>query len=122
MAEELRPGVRVGDAERESTSALLRRHATEGRLTLDELDERLRDAYAAKTVGELNVLLEDLPPIRTDVQLVKPSDTPARRQERSVEPAAARGAMNHLMWASWASVNVVVFVIWLLTSLMGDGD
>ena len=91
MADEVRPGVRVGDAERDSTAALLRRHATDGRLTLDELDERLRDAYAAKTVGELNVLLDDLPAIRTDVELIQPSSAPARRMEHSVDPAAARG-------------------------------
>ena len=41
------PELRASDAEREQTAELLRRAAGEGRLTLDELDERLGAVYEA---------------------------------------------------------------------------
>jgi hypothetical protein len=41
--------------------AALRRAAGEGRLTVEELDERTEQAYAARTRGELDALLHDLP-------------------------------------------------------------
>src|SRR6185312_15695498 len=54
--------VRASDAEREDVSRQLSAHAAAGRLTPQELDERLDAAYAARTHGELMRLLEDLPP------------------------------------------------------------
>jgi hypothetical protein len=56
--------MRVGDAEREATAAELREHYASGRLTLEELNERLDKAFAAKTRGDLNALLVDLPSAR----------------------------------------------------------
>ena len=53
--------MRVGDAEREAAAAELREHYASGRLTLDELNERIDKAFAAKTRGDLNVLMTDLP-------------------------------------------------------------
>ncbi|MGB2711297.1 MAG: DUF1707 domain-containing protein, partial [Conexibacter sp.] len=43
--------LRASDAERERTATLLREHCASGRLSTDELDERLGAAYAARTVG-----------------------------------------------------------------------
>lgn len=56
--------MRVGDAEREATAAELREHYASGRLTLDELNERLDRALAAKTRGDLDALMRDLPSAR----------------------------------------------------------
>jgi hypothetical protein len=56
--------MRVGDAEREATAAELREHYASGRLTLDELNERLDKAFAAKTRGDLDALMRDLPSAR----------------------------------------------------------
>jgi len=53
--------IRVGDAEREAAAAQLRDHYADGRLTLDELNERLDQTFAAKTRADLNVLTRDLP-------------------------------------------------------------
>jgi Flp pilus assembly protein TadB len=53
--------VRVGDADREAAAAQLREHYADGRLTLDELNERLDQAFAAKTKADLNGVLADLP-------------------------------------------------------------
>ena len=54
-------GVRASDAEREGAVAALRAAAGEGRLDVEELDERTMRAYAATTRGELAALLDDLP-------------------------------------------------------------
>jgi Domain of unknown function (DUF1707) len=53
--------MRVGDAEREAAAAELREHYASGRLTLDELNERIDKVFAAKTRGDLNVQMTDLP-------------------------------------------------------------
>jgi Domain of unknown function (DUF1707) len=53
--------VRIGDADREAIAAQLREHYADGRLTLDELNERLDQTFAAKTRADLNVVLRDLP-------------------------------------------------------------
>ena len=55
------PALRVSDADRERTAQHLRQAAGEGRLTLEELDERVEAAYAAKVGADLVKLTEDLP-------------------------------------------------------------
>ncbi|MGW0499370.1 DUF1707 SHOCT-like domain-containing protein [Streptomyces sp. NPDC003007] len=55
------PEVRASHAERDRTVDVLRVAAGEGRLTLEELDERLEAALSARTVSELVVLTADLP-------------------------------------------------------------
>jgi hypothetical protein len=52
---------RAGDADREAVAERLRIAAGDGRIDLAELDERLTQAYAAKTYGQLEVLVADLP-------------------------------------------------------------
>jgi Domain of unknown function (DUF1707)/Cell wall-active antibiotics response 4TMS YvqF len=53
--------LRVSDADREQAAEVLRTAAGDGRLTLDELDERLAAAYAAKTYADLEAVTGDLP-------------------------------------------------------------
>jgi hypothetical protein len=53
--------MRVGDAEREAAAAEVREHFASGRLTQDELNQRLDQTFAAKTRGELNAVFTDLP-------------------------------------------------------------
>jgi hypothetical protein len=53
--------VRIGDADREAIAAQLREHYADGRLTLDELNERLDQTFAAKTKADLDVVMRDLP-------------------------------------------------------------
>ena len=54
------PALRASDVERERAADRLRNAAGEGRLTVDELDERLTRCYAAKTVAELAELTVDV--------------------------------------------------------------
>ena len=53
--------VRVGDAERESVAAQLREHYALGRLTMDELNERLDRVFASRTRADLDAVTSDLP-------------------------------------------------------------
>jgi hypothetical protein len=53
--------VRVGDADREAIAAQLREHFADGRLTLEELNERLDQTFAARTKADLNTVMRDLP-------------------------------------------------------------
>jgi hypothetical protein len=53
--------LRASDADRERVSEVLREAAGDGRLTMDELDERLDAVYAAKTYAELEPITNDLP-------------------------------------------------------------
>ncbi|HEX3963973.1 MAG TPA: DUF1707 domain-containing protein [Trebonia sp.] len=55
---------RVGDAERDATAAELREHYAAGRLSLDELNERISQAFAARTRGDLSAVMHDLPSLR----------------------------------------------------------
>jgi len=55
------PHVRADSVERERAASALHAHYVAGRLSADELDERVASAYAARTRDELSVLLGDLP-------------------------------------------------------------
>jgi Domain of unknown function (DUF1707) len=53
--------LRIGDAERDAAMVQLREHFAAGRLTFDELTERIDLALAAKTQGHIDRLMADLP-------------------------------------------------------------
>ena len=53
--------LRASDADRDRIADILREALAEGRLTADEHAERVEGALAAKTVGELEVFIRDLP-------------------------------------------------------------
>jgi hypothetical protein len=86
---------RASDAERDEIITHLRAHAAEGRLTTDELDERVAAALAASTRAELAQLIADLPrPPR------RPRDHTAERRE-------------HVR--TYVSVMLLLVAIWALT-------
>jgi len=64
------PELRASNVDRERVAEILRTAAAEGRLDLDELDERLGAAYAAKTYADLVPLTADLPVAPTAVPRV----------------------------------------------------
>jgi Domain of unknown function (DUF1707)/2TM domain len=65
-AEHEQQQLRASDADREQAAGALREHATAGRLTMEELDERAQAAFAARTRQDLESLFEDLPAERRD--------------------------------------------------------
>ena len=87
--------MRVSDSERERVAQFLREQSLEGRLDHEELEERLGDAYRAKTAGELQDLIEDLPHRRV-------AAAPARR------PAPRRGGPHPLAIAGMCLLALLV--------------
>jgi Domain of unknown function (DUF1707) len=103
------PSMRASDAERERVVEALRRHATAGRLSVAELEERSASAYAARTLAELAPLLADLP---------EPS--PLRSGPRSVaRPRAIRqlALVAVMLIAIWAATGFGYF--WPLWPILG---
>jgi len=61
--------LRVADADREQLVDELREHAVAGRLSSEELEERIGGAYRATTRADLDALRADLPVSSTSVAL-----------------------------------------------------
>lgn len=118
------PQLRVSDAEREAVATRLREAATDGRLTLDEADERQAQAYAARTRDDLAMLTTDLPmPERASVQGDRGTLTTAAKRRLAVHAAVvaviaigllARWAFGAAPWfwpmwpIFWLSISVLV--------------
>jgi hypothetical protein len=56
-----RPELRISDTDRDRAAEVIREAHAEGRITVDELDERLSSVYAAKTESDLVPVTRDLP-------------------------------------------------------------
>jgi hypothetical protein len=69
--------VRASDSDRDRTAEVLRDAAGEGRLSMEELDERLDAVYAAKTYAELEPIVHDLPAVPTEAGPVARTGGPA---------------------------------------------
>ncbi|HVT66976.1 MAG TPA: DUF1707 domain-containing protein, partial [Trebonia sp.] len=69
--------LRASDGDRERVAEQLREAAGHGRLSMDELEERLERAYGAKTYAELAPLTRDLPAAGTGVPLPAPAASSA---------------------------------------------
>ncbi|MFG2737642.1 DUF1707 domain-containing protein [Streptomyces harbinensis] len=95
MKDEL-PEVKASDAEREQYAEILRTGLAEGRLTMEEFEERLGAVYAARTRGELVPLIRDLPE-RAEPSAAPGARAPARAgrswADRIGRPATSRGAI-----------------------------
>jgi len=103
------PNLRASDSDREAVAQQLRDHYAAGRITLDEFDERTTTTYAAKTFGDLDGLLADLPvaevvPIAARV----PAPSAASDSDRVDRFRAAVAP-----FSSWIVVALVMNLIWL---------
>ena len=79
---ELQPRMRAGDADRTKVVEALGRHLGDGRLTLEEFDERTTQAHAAVYLDQLPGLLADLP--REPPPAPKPVRPPSRLPSAAV--------------------------------------
>ncbi len=105
------PEMRASDRDRDRVADTLREHMAQGRLTLDEFNERLEAVYSSKTYGELARLTADLP----DIDL---NNLPARQQPQAERrPAKAMDKGLKGAWAAWAMASSINWVIWLLVSV-----
>jgi hypothetical protein len=110
------PELRASDDDRDRTASLLREHHAAGRLTVDEFSERLDATYAAKTLGQLQELLSDLPSI--DLYRLPEQNMRRSQHEQASQPAEREhGRLSkhwRAAWGSWASVSLLLMVIWLI--------
>ena len=106
------PNLLASDAEREHHAELLREHAAQGRITVDELDERLDRVYAARTHGELAPVVADLPA----PQRPRP---PRRAPSRRRPELAAFLAVNLMLIVIWAATGAGYF--WPVWPILGWG-
>jgi hypothetical protein len=75
MSEQDPARLRISDADRHKVAEVLREAAGEGRIDLEELDERLEATYAARTYADLVPITVDLP-VQTAAALpVQPAAT-----------------------------------------------
>jgi Flp pilus assembly protein TadB len=117
------PHLRAADADREQIADQLRTSHTEGRLDLNEFQQRLDRCYEAKTFGELGALVSDLP---------------GQEEPRERHPGRRRGPRPHVLLpviallfivmaassAAWHHghhpfflIVPIVFLIWRMTSM-----
>jgi hypothetical protein len=118
------PRIRASDADRDRATALLREHHAAGRLTAEEFHERMDAALNAKTLGEIDDLLTDLPVIdlyrlpdealRRPASLPHQSLVPRDSGDQIVDrvPVAA---------GAWAVVTGTLIAIWAVTAVIGVG-
>jgi len=98
----------AGSADRERTVGVLRAGFTEGRLTQDELADRVARAYAARTYRDLWALTADLPAGPFPPGMPYPQASPA--VPPSAEPASH--------WHSAAALVITALVIFTLAALV----
>jgi Domain of unknown function (DUF1707) len=104
-------GPRAADEDREETAGLLREHFAAGRLSEDEMSDRVAAAYEARTTGQLAALTADLPTL------------PATPQQRRAELVARRGELQrHLLQQTGAGLIpfVICTVVWIASGASGQ--
>jgi hypothetical protein len=113
--------IRASDRERESVVDVLRDAYTEGRLTLDEFEDRTSAAYASKTWDDLRELTGDLPVepvLGADLPERQPSLTPAAQQMVSSVPRPRNGGRDRPL----GRLLPVIFVWIMIAAAAGSPD
>jgi hypothetical protein len=93
--------VLVGDHERDRAAHELARHYREGRLTADELAQRLETALRARNGAQLRSALRELPAAWSRVDVVRTARN------------AAILAGTVVVWMLWNAALLIAFVAWL---------
>jgi len=106
-----RADLRVGDADRKAVVAELQRHFVEGRLTSEELGERVSQALQARTFADFSPLLNDLP-------VLNPETT--ERPELAVHQAD-ESWHGHVMGPPLGAILLIIGLMALLWVFMMPG-
>jgi hypothetical protein len=121
---ERREDLRAADVDRQFVAERLKSALDEGRLDLHEYDERLQNVYAAKTYGDLDKVLSDLPgftPVGHSQVVPSAADnrypTAVARAELEGKPLRNMPKWLIGVWSAWLVAVSVNVVIWLLVSL-----
>jgi hypothetical protein len=100
--------LRASDADRDRVAAVLRQHCSAGRLTFEELSERLGQVYEARTLDQLFALTNDMPDPEPHPHLGE--HVP---QLRTAVPTPSRALATHV--ATYVIVNAVLVAVWAAT-------
>jgi hypothetical protein len=98
--------MRAGDADREKVLERLRQAHVEGRLDVDEFDQRITATLVAKTYRQLAALTEDLP---------EPSIS-AQHAALAEDSGDFRAGV-----AAWAAASVTTAAIWAISCIASGG-
>lgn len=125
--------VRASDADRERLVAELNEHTADGRLSTDDLEERVQAAYAAQTTGQLDAIRRDLPPTPRQVAL-EHRERRAHLTRRMVQETGGSAALflvctvvwlvsgaNGQFWPVWVLLIVVLSLVRNGWALYGPG-
>jgi len=102
--------LRVSDEQRDRAAQQIREHFAAGRLTDDELSDRIQAAYSARTEGELEALTADLPKL------------PATRAEQKAQIAQRRRELQRRLLqeaGGGSGAFLICTVIWLASGASG---
>ncbi|GLW31290.1 DUF1707 SHOCT-like domain-containing protein [Actinoplanes regularis] len=136
-----REGMRAGDSDRQRVADQLKSALDEGRLDLNEYDERVQRAYSARTYADLDGLLDDLPgtvPVQhaqvEPVQVAHPAPDAARVRKDQSSRHTFRSALTaflictliwaisslsagqaYYFWPAWVLIPVVITAVGALT-------
>jgi uncharacterized membrane protein len=102
--------LRVSDQDRDGAAQQLREHFAAGRITEEELNERIQSVYQARTQQELSALLSDLPALPATSQETKAELIKRRRHLQRRLAQEAGGA---------ATPFVICTVIWIASGATG---
>jgi hypothetical protein len=111
-----REDLRAGDADRAFVAGRLKVALDEGRLSVDDYDERLRQAYAATTYGDLDRVLADLPvTIPEEEAQLMPAGAyyPAQQTTSWLQPLQTMPA-----WRVWFFGLLLLAIVVLLTGAL----
>lgn len=103
------PEMRASDAEREQTASVLEEQFAEGRLTHEELQDRLQQAYAARTIGQLANLTADLP---------APSKTPPPARRSNLEVQRMKRVRDRVL--AYVILMLFLIAIWAVSGQHGS--
>lgn len=105
-----RQQMRASDQDRQQVVDRLRGAVADGRLRMDEFEQRMAQAYQAVTYGDLDPLCADLPaPVATAP--AAPALVAPRRGVLAGLPTALR-----VLWTIWLAAVLVNVVVWVLVS------
>ncbi|GAA2573705.1 DUF1707 domain-containing protein [Winogradskya consettensis] len=104
--------MRAADADRHKIAEQLKAALDEGRLSLIEYDERVRDAYAARTYGDLVLLVDDLPQAGVSAEEVN-----ARRLAEERKAARKLPTALMVLWTIYGSIAAINVVVWILVAI-----
>ena len=109
--------MRAADADRQKVADQLKSALDEGRLSLHEYDDRVKEAYAARTYADLLGLVTDLP-----TPGLRAEEVSARRQAELRREARKLPMALMVLWTIWGAVAAVNLVVWVLVDMTVDGE